>query len=86
MATTKSPSRFNRTTMQPARKARRRRTALHERAARRTQTHRVFDLGATRRNRKERHVSGAPVLGERRAPELRAPAADRRHNGAGLRA
>jgi len=35
-------------------------------------------MGATDRRRPERHIPGPPVLGERRAPELRASASRRR--------
>jgi uncharacterized membrane protein (UPF0127 family) len=44
---------------------------------------RVRGLGAPRRVRTKRDVSRAPVLGQRRAPELRAAAADRGRHSAG---
>ena len=47
---------------------------------------RLQHLGASRRQRPERHVPGAVVRGERRAPELRAPATGRGHHGAERRA
>ena len=58
---------------QPSRQAGRRRTPFQRGDARRPQAHRLRHLGAEERERPERHVPGASVLGERRAAELRAP-------------
>ena len=71
---------------QPSGKAGRRLDPLRRRRLRRAEADRLRDLGAAHRRRPQRHVPGSPVLGERRATQLRAASARRRYQRAGHRA